>query len=331
MYSIIRTQKHKSTASLKSRETHTYRTRPTANADPAKLQLNKLLFGDQNYAEQCEKKLDEYRQTKHVRKDAVVAIEYLLTASPEFFEHDAIYNRQKNLDAWCEAQINFLKKMHGEENILCAYLHLDEKTPHIEAFVLPIDKKGKLNCKSFLGGSKLMSALQTSYALHNANFGLKRGASGSNATHQKVKQFYGAINQKSEINDVALAQALKLDKPSFSDKVNMEDYLAKQEKALHRRMTDMFKPIVQKAKLVERAERLVEADKKREEKMKAEKLNLENTIRQMQKDAEKLLAPLKMVELLQEENAELKKSLSWYEKENSALKLKAQEKKATVR
>ncbi len=323
MYSIIRTEKHKSIASLRSRETHTYRSRPTANADPAKQNLNKLLFGGQNYATKCAEMLNEYRHDgKHQRVDAVIAIEYLLTASPEFFEADLYHERQKTLDAWCEAQIDFLKKKHGEENILCAYLHLDEKTPHIEAYVLPIDKKGNLNCKSFLGGAKLLSALQTSYAQHNAHFGLKRGAIASNATHQKVKQFYGAINQKSEINNVALAQALKLDKPSFSDKVNMENYLEKQEKTLHRRITDMFKPIVQKAKLVERAERLVEADKKREEKMKAEKLNMENTIRQMQKDAEKLLAPLKMVELLQEENAELKKSLSWYEKKFDEMKAK---------
>ncbi len=196
----------------------------------------------------CAEKLEAYGQTETVRKNAVVAIEHLLTASPEFFEADLYHARQQTLDAWCETQIDFLKKLHGEENILCAYLHLDEKTPHIEAFVLPVDRQGKLNCRSFLGGAKKLSELQTNYAKQNAKFGLRRGASGSNAEHQKVKQFYEAINQKSEINNAALAQALKLDKPSFSDKVNMEDYLAKQEKTLHRYMTEMFKPVVQKSK-----------------------------------------------------------------------------------
>ena len=330
MYSIIRSKKHKSTASLKSRETHTYRTRPTKNAIAEKFHLNKLLFGRQDYANNCAEKLEAYGQTESVRKNAVVAIEYLLTASPEFFDEGAIYDRQKKLDAWCEAQINFLKEMHGEENILCAYLHMDEKTPHIEAFILPIDKKGKLNCRSFLGGAQKLAELQTNYAKHNAHFGLKRGVEGSAATHQKVKHFYDAINKKSEINNEMLAQALKLDKPSFADKLKIEDYLATQEKQLRGRITKMFMPVVQKAKLAERAEKLVETEKKREEKMKAEKLHMENVIKQMKKDAEKLLIPLKMVELLQEEVAEQKRTIKWYEQENSTLKLKAQTRKATV-
>ena len=213
--------------------------------------------------------------------------------------------------------------MHGEENILCAYLHMDEKTPHIEAFILPIDKKGKLNCRSFLGGAQKLAELQTNYAKHNAHFGLKRGVEGSAATHQKVKHFYDAINKKSEINNDALKQALKLDKPSFTDKFKIEDYLATQEKQLRERMTKMFLPVVQKAKLVERAERLVEADKKREDKMKAEKLKLEAVIRQMQRDAERQLAPLRMVELLQEENASLKKTIDWQQEKIDAIKKNA--------
>ena len=43
-----------------------------------------------------------------------------------------------------------------------------------------------------------------------------------------------------------------------------------------------------------------------------------------------MLAPLRMVELLQEEVAEQKKTIEWYEQENSALKLKAQERKANI-
>ena len=80
---------------------------------------------------------------------------------------------------------------------------------------------------------------------------------------------------------------------------------------------------MQKAKLVERAERLVEADKKREDKMKAEKLKLEAVIWQMQRDAERQLAPLRMVELLQEENASLKKTIDWQQEKIDAIKKNA--------
>ena len=322
MYAIIRTTKHKSTGSLKSRERHTFRTRPTPNADPAKFDQNRLLWGGQNYATKCAEKLEAYKQTNHVRTDAVFAIEYLMTASPEFFESDLYLDRQKTLDAWCEAQVDFLKKMHGEENILCMYLHLDEKTPHIEAFVLPIDKAGKLNCKSFLGGAKKMSELQSKYAKHNEQFGLKRGALGSNAEHQRVKQFYNAINQKSEINNIALEDALKLDKPSITDKLRMDVYIATQEKKLKKNMIKMFLPIVNKAKLADRAEGLVEADKKREEKMKAETAKQEKIIRELRREAEKLIAPLARIDNLKNEIADLKKTITWQQEKIDALEIK---------
>jgi hypothetical protein len=322
MYSIIRTTKHKSTNSLKSRETHTYRTRPTANADPDKFDQNRLLWGGQNYATKCAEKLEAYGKTDTVRKNAVVAIEYLLTASPEFFEDSLYVARQKTLDAWCDAQVDFLKKLHGAENILCMYLHLDEKTPHIEAFVLPLDRKGKLNCRSFLGGAKKLSELQTNYAKHNAHLGLGRGVEGSTATHQKVKQHYTAINQKSEITNSALAQALKLDKLSLPDMLKPDDYLAKQEKQLHYRMTKMFLPVVNKAKLAERAEGLVMADKKREEKMKVEAAKQEKIIRELRREAEKLAAPLAMIDNLKYEISDLKKTVAWQQEKLDALKSK---------
>ncbi len=151
MHSILRTKKHKSIGSLKSREAHTYRTRKTPNALPQKLHLNKLLFGAKNYAMKCNKAITEYKKQNTVRSDAVLAIEYLLTTSPEFFEFSTSADRQKTLDAWCEAQVDFLKKKHGAGNILCVYLHDDEKTPHLEAYVVPIDSNGKLNCCVFRG------------------------------------------------------------------------------------------------------------------------------------------------------------------------------------
>ena len=140
MYSIIRTEKHKSSASLKSRESHTFRRRYTANADPKKKHNNRLLFGFEQYADACQSRLDEYAKTKKIRSDAVVAIEYLLTASPEFFETGPKYERDKRLKSWCDSQLEFLKKKHGADNIMCAYLHLDEKTPHIEAYILPLTR-----------------------------------------------------------------------------------------------------------------------------------------------------------------------------------------------
>ena len=126
MYSIIRTKKHKSTSSVANRENHTFRRRPTPNADPERIKKNKLLFGQENYADGLKDFLKNYGVENNIRKDGVLAIEYLLTASPEFFDTGSKLERDNRLKNWCESQIDFLKKMHGDKNILCMYLHLDE-------------------------------------------------------------------------------------------------------------------------------------------------------------------------------------------------------------
>jgi Plasmid recombination enzyme len=226
VYSIIRKRKHKSIASLRSRENHTYRREPTPNADPAKLHKNKLLFGSLDYADSIESELKQYTQSgKNIRKNAVLSIEYLLTASPEFFAEGSKNERDERLKKWCEAQIEFVKKEHGEKNIACMYLHLDEKTPHIEVFVVPIDPKGKLNCKYFLGARNALSILQTKYATHNAKFGLKRGQTGSRATHQEVKKFYEQIKTKSKVTSQDLQKAVKIDLPTISERLDPTIFL----------------------------------------------------------------------------------------------------------
>lgn len=45
----------------------------------------------------------------------------------------------------------WLMDKHGEENIAGMSIHRDISTPQLVAYVVPIDQKGKLNCKDFLG------------------------------------------------------------------------------------------------------------------------------------------------------------------------------------
>ncbi|WP_419851934.1 plasmid recombination protein [Actinobacillus pleuropneumoniae] len=39
-------------------------------------------------------------------------------------------------------------------------MHNDESTPHLVAYVVPLDERGKLNAKKWLGGKKLMNEMQ---------------------------------------------------------------------------------------------------------------------------------------------------------------------------
>jgi hypothetical protein len=70
-------------------------------------------------------------------------------------------------------------------------LHLDEQTPHIQAVVVPLDERGKLNCRAMLGGSRqTLRDLQTSYAKGVEHLGIARGIEGSKAKHKTVREFY---------------------------------------------------------------------------------------------------------------------------------------------
>jgi hypothetical protein len=323
VYSIIRKRKHKSIASLRSRENHTYRREPTPNADPEKLHKNKLLFGSLDYANMVECNLKKYHDSgKNIRKNAVMSIEYLLTASPEFFDEGSKNERDERLKKWCEAQIEFVKKEHGAGNIACMYLHLDEKTPHIEVFVVPIDPKGKLNCKYFLGARSALSILQTKYATHNAGFGLKRGQTGSRATHQEVKKFYEQIKTKSKVTSQDLQKAVKIDLPTISERLDPTIFLDSQQKKIFERVAKLFSGAVYENKLIQQAKKVLREWTRAEQDNQKMKYKLEN-----EKDAllDKLQRQTKMVAQLDDlnlENKELKKELKNAEIENGLLREK---------
>lgn len=331
MYAIIRKKKHKSISSIKTRENHTYRREPTPNADPEKLHKNKLLYGVENFGNEIENKLEKYKQAgKNIRTNAVLAVEYLLTASPEFFDSGTKNERDDRLKNWCAAQIEFIKKEHGSENIACMYLHLDEKTPHIEVFVIPIDPKGKLNCKHFLGARNALSELQTKYATHNAGFGLKRGQTGSRATHQEVKKFYKQIQTPAKVTNDDLLKAVRIENLTVSERMNPSVFLAVQQKKIFDRVAKLFSGTVYENKLIQQAKRILREWKRAEQDTQKMKYKLES-----EKEAllDKLNRQTKMVSMLDNlkiENKELQKDLQNAEIENNLLKSKLSPKRPSV-
>lgn len=294
--------------------------RDTPNANPAKTKKNKLLFGREDYAASAQEKLDDYSKENTIRKDAVVTIEYLLTASPEFFEPGSKPQRDERLKNWCDAQIEFMKEKHGAENILCMYLHLDEKTPHIETYVLPIDPKGKLNCRHFLNGAKALSALQTSYADHNKPFGLQRGLGKSRATHIEIQRFYTMIGEKAEITSEAVQTALTIDKPNVSDMLRMGDFLKDQQAKIIRNVIKLFKGTIYENKLLPQAKKILRDAKRTESENQKMKEGYENQLEMLRAQTNSQLAFLKLTEDLQLENKELRAAYQKVLDENQKLK-----------
>lgn len=188
-YAVLRIRKITSMGNVHATEKHLKRTRETPNADPEKLHLNKNYVSG-NLVENVENLLPEKR-----RKNAVLAVEHLMTASPEFFQ-DMTKDR---IELWAQTSVQWAKDAYGEKNIASAELHLDESTPHLHLVIVPLvkDKAGveKLNARELFGGHKKMMAMQDSYARRFESFGLERGVKGSKATHTEIKQFYGSVEQ----------------------------------------------------------------------------------------------------------------------------------------
>lgn len=187
-YAIMRFSKLKSWAEVGASGAHTYRTRLTPNANPEKLALNKTGRGTRGDVLK-DVKSRVFAVTDKPRSNAVLALEFLLTASPEWFDGKS----SAEVRQWANASTAWLKKTFGTENMVHVVLHQDESTPHLVAYVVP-EKNGKLNARGYTGTPELVSSLQTDYAEAMAGFGLERGTKGSKAEHQTIRDWYGHIN-----------------------------------------------------------------------------------------------------------------------------------------
>lgn len=185
-FAIMRTGKIKSLMSIINLEKHCSREKMPWNADPERTKHNQTLIKD---TLTLSERFQEMTKEQKIRKNAVLGIEVMMTYTP------GAITENRTLNKWVETNRQWLFQEFGEENILRLWLHQDESTPHLHAFVIPLDKKGKLNCRYYLGGSDKLSSLQDRYSKAMEPYNLQRGIKGSKAHHKTVKEFYRAIEK----------------------------------------------------------------------------------------------------------------------------------------
>ncbi len=196
---------------------HTSRKYDTPNADPEKQHIRIIGQPDSPNIPDLETLVRQHIGEQTIRKNAVLAVEFLLTASPEYFRPDdparAGYYEEQRLEDFQQSACQWLVNRYGER-IVRAELHLDESTPHIHAYMVPLDEKGKLNCRALLGGSRYrLSELQDDFAQAMATLGLERGIKGSKAKHTEISKYYAAVNSAPDAClDVASMQQLVADR-----------------------------------------------------------------------------------------------------------------------
>ena len=188
-YVILRTQKLNHLASVRRSLKHGFRAQETPNAI-AELEDQNTYFGALD-VQDAMTKVKALLPAKR-RKDAVLVIEYLITASPTELKSRS----RAAQDAYFETAMDWLRSKHGSKYVVCGGIHRDELSPHMYVYVVPIDTAGRLNCRSFLGGSNALREMQTDFAVQvGTAHGFERGIESSRATHQTIRSFYAQLDK----------------------------------------------------------------------------------------------------------------------------------------
>lgn len=179
-----------------------------ANADANRTPLNRELIefpdGVTNRTEAIQYRINNAGLHRKVAKNQTKAIRIILTGTHE--QMMKIY-KDGRLDNWIDANLKWLQDTFGSENLVSCVLHMDEKTPHLHATVVPIvtterlrkkregerkyeTKSGpRLSADDVMRRTKLYE-YQNSYAAAMKPFGLQRGIVGSTAKHQVNSDYY---------------------------------------------------------------------------------------------------------------------------------------------
>ena len=194
------------------------------NANKARTHLNRELItfpdGVRSRTEAVQYRIDNAGLHRKVGKNQTKAIRIILTGS-----HEQMMKIEQSgkLDKWTDANLKWLRDTFGEDNVVSCVLHMDEKTPHLHATVVPIvtgERKRKsregekkyrtqtgprLSADDVMGRGRL-STYQNTYAEAMREFGLQRGVVGSTAKHQSNDEFYRQQMLQYE-NDIARLNA----------------------------------------------------------------------------------------------------------------------------
>lgn len=245
-YAILRTQKLKSPVAVRRSMKHAFREQETPNADPDRLMQNTHM-GANSVAEGMA--AFKAALPAKYRKDAVLAIEYLVTSSPE----DMASKTREQQDQYFHDALEWLRSKHGAHQVIYAGIHRDEKTPHMYAYVVPVDPDtGRLNAKRWLGGAKALNQMQTDFA-HQVGepHGLQRGIEGSKARHTTVQEFYRAIQTHEHTHgrfSASQLEPLVLEKKFLSKTMETPEMVAERlTKAVH----EHYSPVLMQASVAQ--------------------------------------------------------------------------------
>ncbi len=200
---------------------HIERAVQPANADPERKHLNREFIdfpeGVDNRTQAIQHRIETAGIKRKISHNQVRALQIMLSGTPEDIQR---IQAQGKLDEWCRDNIEWLQETFGKDNVVSAVLHMDEKTPHIHATVVPIvigerrkakaeENNGKKKyrekpkdtvrlCADDIVTRKNLERFQDSYAERMDKYGLQRGIKGSDARHISTPQYYRELFAQNE-------------------------------------------------------------------------------------------------------------------------------------
>ena len=76
-------------------------------------------------------------------------------------------NRRQEIERWAKDMYDVLAGRFGEDNILSFVVHLDERTPHIHADIVPVTPANKISFKEVFCGADKYEYRRRTLALHD--------------------------------------------------------------------------------------------------------------------------------------------------------------------
>lgn len=307
-YAIIRNAKYKR-ENLKAVYRHNERKNKNysnKDIDKTKSYLNYALKEPEfNYEKEFDKIREKYDLKGQIKTVSNIVCEYVITSDNDFFKRIG----EKETKRYFETAYKFVceYKDLGEQYILSAKVHYDERFPHMHLLFLPVvhttDKKGnnidKLACSEFWKAKDSYRQLQNAFFeyMESNGFDLKRGLpkEETNREHYTVKEYKNITNFEKTKETL---KSIKLELPEVPDLKDIKKVMIGRDEKI---LNDIIKP---KDKLIEelyqdnvtlhkelskQAKTIEEAEKYQNERDKiiADNKELNNTVKILEKEYKK--------------------------------------------
>lgn len=207
-YAILRFQKRKA-GSVAACERHNerkkeaYKSNPDIDMERSKDNYHLVKPPRYTYKKEINRRISE--AGCKVRRDSVMMVETLITASPEFMNS---LPKAEQKEYFARA-LDFLAERVGKQNILSAVVHMDEKTPHMHLCFVPLTEDKRLSAKEIVGNKKKLTQWQDRFWEHMVKKypDLERGESASETGRDHIpprlfKEMTRLTKQKAKLEEL---------------------------------------------------------------------------------------------------------------------------------